>query len=683
MFVGVSLSAACTLSAPFDAGEKCPGITSENVRYTENDRCKTGDCSNNNDAIEQGYCPPNYRCVLLPNTEPYCRPDCNTADGEILCGEKCIVPESDPEYCGASGSCDSTKFGDKDYIGENCIRKGDEFTKYECLNSQCIQKECQDNYHSEIINGQKECVEDSVKACGSATKKCEFDERCLRGVCTKECETNQVLCDGKCWETMNNPEHCGAIAHPEDGHCYNPNGDMNCGEGGVCINGECVKNNCTDAEFPNMCENSGERTCVNFKTDPDNCGNCRVSCETEAANKPHAKLVETGDVCENGKCQFTCMNENGIEYHNCGTVDNPECVNLLKDNANCGTCGHACTGETSSCVQGECQANQCPGNQCAITNCENNTSNCGRNCINCYQETNANEATCSDDGVCMAQICRPGFHLVIESGNKRCVQNTNHACGFPDTTEGLVDCTGLSNIKSGSCEESTGKCKVTCQSGYHPYDDGNGEICEADDTDNCGSHNRICKEISHGTVICNKDAECELKSCDPNYHKNEGENGCNPDTATECGSSRKNCNTTIYGWAEGTCTNGECTLLRCDDNHVKYGGICIWKCNTLCTDSSYGTFTYYCCNSAFGCDNEFGNHSSCKQFRTLVQCTNLNGGYQCTSQDNCTILANGGIGGGLIPIDPISPIEAPIAGPGSVVTTMDSCIKSNQVLPQY
>ena len=679
MFAAMSVFTGCTLSAPFDAGERCPGITPDNVRYTENDRCKSGTCSENNDAIENGYCPPNYRCVRLSNADPYCRPDCNTADGEILCGDKCIIPSSDPEFCGASGACDSTKYGDKDYIGENCLRKGDEYTKFECLDSKCIPKDCDDNYHSEIISGKKECVEDSVNACGSVSKRCESDERCLLGICTKECDGNQVLCDGKCWETMNNPEHCGAVAHPDDGHCYNPNGEMKCGAGGACINGECVKNNCTDAAYPNMCENNGERTCVNFQNDPSNCGNCRVSCETEAANKSHVKLVETGDVCVAGKCQYMCKNENDIEYENCGTVDNPQCVNLLKDNANCGSCGHPCSGDTSSCIQGTCQANQCPGNQCAVTDCVNNTRNCGRDCLNCYQETNADNANCTEEGICQPEICRAGYHLVIESGNKKCIQNTDQACGAPDTTDRLVDCTSLSNATSGTCEVNTGKCKVTCTSGYHPYDDGTGEICEIDDTDNCGSHERSCSPISHGTVKC-KNSECVLDSCDTDYHKNEGENACKADTATECGASRKNCNS-IYGWETGQCTNGACTLVKCDSSHDKYEGLCIWKCNYICTDSSFGSITYYCCNSSIACNGSSGSYSSCKKYNTLVQCNNINGAYQCTTQENCTILANGGIGGGLHPFDPSDPI-APKAGPGTAATTMDDCVKSNQILPQ-
>jgi hypothetical protein len=77
--------------------------------------------------------------------------------------------------------------------------------------------------------------------------------------------------------------------------------------------------------------------CVNLAVDPTNCGTCGNHCGGGTVCTPDG-LDVTRSSCQ-------CQPGEVI----CGYGPTAVCANLFKDEANCGTCGHACaTGEVCS-----------------------------------------------------------------------------------------------------------------------------------------------------------------------------------------------------------------------------------------------------------------------------------------------------------------------------------------------
>ena len=77
--------------------------------------------------------------------------------------------------------------------------------------------------------------------------------------------------------------------------------------------------------------------CVNLLLDNSNCGSCANQCVS-------------GQTCVAGQCTTNCA----YGLNNC----TGQCVNFLLDNSNCGSCAHECvSGQT--CVAGQCTTN-CP-----------------------------------------------------------------------------------------------------------------------------------------------------------------------------------------------------------------------------------------------------------------------------------------------------------------------------------
>jgi len=76
-------------------------------------------------------------------------------------------------------------------------------------------------------------------------------------------------------------------------------------------------------------------TCVDSRTDPDNCGGCGVSCDGDA-----------GLACSAGVCSSSCLTPL--------VVCDRACVDRGSDSANCGTCGNVCPAN-QGCVDGACK----------------------------------------------------------------------------------------------------------------------------------------------------------------------------------------------------------------------------------------------------------------------------------------------------------------------------------------
>lgn len=122
----------------------------------------------------------------------------------------------------------------------------------------------------------------------------------------------------------------------------------------------------------NACETCGGPACVDFNTDPANCGSCANACADAAScvngtcscanglTTCGASCVDLGSDSENcGACGTSCGGLfclQGACSADCGSLTEcgGACVDVLSDSNHCGTCGNACD-PGSSCIEGQCQ----------------------------------------------------------------------------------------------------------------------------------------------------------------------------------------------------------------------------------------------------------------------------------------------------------------------------------------
>jgi hypothetical protein len=211
------------------------------------------------------------------------------------------------------------------------------------------------------------------------------------------CTTGQTDCNGVCVDLLTDMDNCGA-----------------CGEicesglvGVACIGGECVRTSCP-AALPLQCGQTVD-DCVDPTTDPNNCGDCGVVCESG---------VCVGGAC--GSCaegQTTC-----VGY----------CADTCCDNDNCGACGVVCT-NGRTCFEGVCD---CPSGDCG---CDEGQTECGGVCID----------TCCDNNNCggCGIVCTGG--LTCFEGQCDCPSGN---CGEPEPTPPIT----LPNTGAGATGTGSG-----------------------------------------------------------------------------------------------------------------------------------------------------------------------------------------------------------------------------------
>jgi len=180
----------------------------------------------------------------------------------------------------------------------------------------------------------KSCGDD---LCGGSCGSCSNGLSCVNFTCS--CQG--TLCDSVCVDTDTSLAHCGTCNHP-----CNPNE--------VCAAGAC------------QCQPS----CAGTMCGDDGCGGQCGSC-------PSDRRCNAFNLCE-------C-----IWGEDCGGG----CVDTTRDEANCGTCGHRCRGNTKWCVDSVCVrtcAVDCTNRECGDDGC--NQSSCG---------TCASGELCTASGQCL------------------------------------------------------------------------------------------------------------------------------------------------------------------------------------------------------------------------------------------------------------------------------------------
>jgi hypothetical protein len=241
--------------------------------------------------------------------------------------------------------------------------------------------------------------------CGNCQNVCPQGLSCVFGNC--QCPNGQYECNGACIDLLNDLDNCGScgIICSQDAKCTNgvctcSDGTQQCGS--VCCNpgDNCVNGTCTGG-----CDSGLSycgSVCVDLSSDPNNCGDCTVACDT--------------GICCSGSCTYL-----GSDPNNCsacgmccdtGFCCGGSCVDGSSDSSNCGGCGVTCG--DSSCCSGSCVdpvndpqncgacGNDCGGGGCCDGQCtdtSSDSSNCGGCGVFC-------DATCCA-GSCVDMLSDP------------------------------------------------------------------------------------------------------------------------------------------------------------------------------------------------------------------------------------------------------------------------------------
>ena len=358
--------------------------------------------------------------------------------------------------------------------------------------------------------------------------------------------------------------------------------------------------------------------------DLENCGQHAFKCADEATGWLNG-------ICQNGKCHATeCIagyepNAGKCEASECPPGEHPyRGICEEDDTNNCGQHSQACQGIISGWMDGECRNGKCYATACddlrgyvvsdgncrARTGCEaglhyyngqceqDDLNNCGSHGNKCSDQPGwvsgtcdmvNNQQECSNDEDCSGGVC-----MENECFKTECVAS---------------ECESIYEITAGKCVPRT-----NCDPGEHLYQN----QCEPDSVDNCGEHNKQCKNVIRGweTGTCTEQT-CIPSSCLTGYHLSEGT--CVQDSSTACGEPPVSC-------ALGQlCSNGSCNddcdpgLIRCIQSDQTFVCIDPQTDNTYCGANTQCQ-NYTTCGTGQDCKEGLCTQTSCANNQETI-CT--------------------------------------------------------------
>ena len=601
----------------------------------------SGDCQNEN---RGETCPSGTSCQ-----GGECKAGCLA--GQVLCDNQCILPSTDPNFCGASGDCQNENRGTTCPSGTSC-QAGE--CKAGCLAGQVLcDDKCVIPSTDPIHCGASgDCQnENSGETCPSGTS-------CQGGECKVDCLAGQVICNGQCIIPETDPNYCGA-----SGDCMGDHAGESCSSGYACKNGKCVAG-CIEGQV--FCNGK----CISPETDSTYCGaKAGGSCSDETPGSENYRGVACvgGQICSGGKCicpdnaPVNCQVEPGVFL----------CTDPTIKNEYCG-CSAEAAGENCTLRAGESgKSYNCVDQVCTLTNCDSGETQCGDTCINLFAADSNNCGKCGlvcstlappnssaagcDLGVCRF-TCNNGYFntclLTAKTDEEKlaCTLATNISCVKIGTNtccgDACANCEDLNTDKetfacsAGSCIVSS--CKVGQQ-----YCSG---VCKtvATDKDNCGSCGNVCgtgTTCTEGSCLCpasqtncgsdavpacknlqnDKDfcgncgtncdsikpantkvkactaGECKYE-CDAGYYNKGGDTATSINcvligTNTCCGNTCENCDAQAQGGSYFMCSEGKCTKSSCGSGQM----LCNEECATTASDS----------NNCGACGHKCGAKTSC------------------------------------------------------------------------
>ena len=300
-----------------------------------------------------------------------CSTEC--AAGQEVCGNACVTLTTDRLNCGSCGNaCAAGEFCSAGTCGVEC-GGGTTVCDGECRdlmtdpnhcgvcgsacagNEVCSGGTCAFSCGGGLTDCSGSCIDTTRDRdnCGGCGTVCPSNSLCVDSACEVTCAPGLALCDGACTDTSSDTANCGGCG-------------VACGAGQVCRSGSC-NTECGGAT-PDLCTVEDEgvtvESCVDFRSNPDFCGDCATACAD-------------GEVCSRGVCGVVC--ETGF------TDCDGACVDLTSNPNFCGAC-EGPEGEPTSCPD---VANGTP--VCAA-------SICGAACSEGFFDCNLDAAEADGDG---------------------------------------------------------------------------------------------------------------------------------------------------------------------------------------------------------------------------------------------------------------------------------------------
>ena len=473
---------------------------------------KDEDFDLNTDALNCGQC--GQVCVLYQAvaacTEGACHVEsCNQdyydVDENPLngCEYDCLPTEEGVEICdGVDNDCDGLTDEDVDcgcqflQIQICGVVTGECHIGFQVCNFQGEWSECQleqapamdvcdgldndcDNLIDEDFDLQTD--DDNCGVCGQVCSLANASSQCVAGSCELvQCnpgfynldEDDMTGCEYACWPTNGGVEQC-------DG-----------------IDNDCDKS--TDEDF-------------DLLADPDNCGQCGVSCDA-----PHA-ITE----CQAGACVWLACEE---FYDGLG-------------------CNYFCEPTNGGVEIGDNIDNDCDGDIDEGVVCfETNAEPCGSNIGQCMKGWR----TCEDGlwSECFEDIV--GSLDVCDGVDNDCDGNIDEDFNLATDLENCGACGNVCVLANAVNDCVAGECVISqCYSGYSNLDEDDSTGCEY-----------ACFQTLEGEELCDLiDNDCDGEV--------DEETDVSTDTSN-CGACGQVCN---FLHAQSTCEGGVCVLGECDDNY--------------------------------------------------------------------------------------------------------------------
>jgi hypothetical protein len=400
-------------------------------------------------------------------------------------------------------------------------------------------------------------------------------------------------------------DRCGEMGDMSKGLCIlfcnndHATQQANCRLGG-CIDGVCMNGICCRAGQANCKGQCIDAACPPGSGQVYNPATCACGCPPNTYLCPSSPVICFSIQCPGSQqvnletCECYCPpNKTACE---CGYVD------ITKDPANCGACGHACA-NGRTCVNGGClcSSDSCPGGQardpdtcecgCGGASCAG--ACCGGKCVNLQRDAancGACGKLCGFGGRCEAGVCKCG-PFAKDHCNGVCTdfRYDPGACGGCGAAyvcgSGLPNCCPGKAIKTGICTnrmfdgDNCGQCGLacaggkTCQSGKCRCPQGTTECkgkCVAETAgatcEGCAQHELACGGACCTTgLVCSSTSVAMTPSGLRTLQSADASCVC-PDGRDLCGD--------VCCPADQTCADDACAPRTCQLCQIEQDGQC-------------------------------------------------------------------------------------------------------------